>query len=180
MTQVISGTSSDLTTPNEEVVLNMLETNWPTTAFSPTASEIRFSTMGWTDTKTYQITTEHNDTKIENLSINGKYQKHEAKVNVHLWIRSSVDQRPQSAYDMINKTEQIINENMTNVSHGITSIKITRNFGNIESAASMKIEKDFDNIKSITFATSKISSEIAQSLWHTQAEVILTYFKAIT
>lgn len=168
MPQVIAGTASDLLTPNEKVVLDIIEQNYPTSGFSIPKTDVNFSLMGYDGQKDYAISTEYLITNIEPISLGrNRLERYLVDVGVHIWVRRAVEERPPEIYDLMRKVEEIMNERRNSMPFGITALLVKSAFTAIEF------------ISTPTFGGSLLPEQ-QQSIWHTQTTVQLLYHKHIT
>ena len=173
---VIAGQQLDIQRSPEKIVLDLIKYRWPQSQEGevPPKDQISFSLFGWMGRKNYQISIEPSGAPLLTQLSFGEplLVRYMDPILVHVWILRNSDEVPDSIHHITQKIEQIINENMTNVGYGITSITLMSPFSAIES-------REFFSQDSGGLRTS-FQNPTEISLWHSQAIVELLYFKYIT
>lgn len=170
---VIAGQQLDIQTSPERIVRDLIKYRWPEvqTGSLPPKEAITFALLGWAGRKSFQISVEPSGAPIlTNLSIGEPLLvRYTDPLIIHVWILKNSDEVPESIHHITQKVEQIINENMTNVGYGITSIQLTSPFSAIEQTTG-----------GLFNTGSGFLNQTEMSLWHSTAVVELLYFKYIT
>lgn len=168
MTTVVCGQLTDLPHPHEDIVMQMIKNRYPNSGVKPTKTSIYFSTMGWAGIKTFQISVEQNSAPmVTPLSFGrDRIERYIVPIVVHIWVRRNDDRKPKTVFTLAQQIESIINENTTNAGYGITSVRIVEGFATLEASS--------------FFSGGGFNNETEQSLWHTQCQVQILYFKQIT
>jgi len=169
----IAGQLLDIQSSPEKIVRDLIKYRWPDvqTGFLPPKDAITFALMGWAGRKSFQVSVEPAGAPVvTNLSIGDPLLvRYVDPMIVHVWILKNSDEVPDSIHHITQKVEQIINENMTNVGYGITSIQLMAPFSAIEQTSG-----------GIFNSGSGFQNQTEMSLWHSTAVVELLYFKVIT
>lgn len=173
MPTVLAGTALDIQLAPEKIVRDLIKYRWPEiqTGAIPPKDAITFALLGWAGRKSFQISIEPAGAPIITpLSVGEPLlYRYVDPMIIHVWILKNSDEVPDSIHSVTQKTEQIINENMTNVGYGITSIQLTSPFSAIEQTSG-----------GLFNSGSGFLNQTEMSLWHSTAVVELLYFKYIT
>lgn len=175
MPTILAGQSLDIQRSPEKIVRDLIMYRWPQSQEGdvPAKDQISFSLFGWTGRKNYQISIEPSGAPMLTQLSFGEplLVRYQDPILLHVWILRNTDEVPDAIHHITQKVEQIINENMTNVGYGITSIQLMAPFSAIES-------REFFSQTGGVRTSFQNQTEI--SLWHSMAVCELLYFKYIT
>jgi hypothetical protein len=119
MPQVIAGQSTDLTKTVAQLVKELLEANWPTTAYDVLRADIGFGLGTWDDYGDIDIHVNAAEGESETYDIGGTFSKVTDPVVIHLFYRKNVEEIPDLVGKAQRKVEEIIKDNMRNLGQGI-------------------------------------------------------------
>lgn len=119
MPQIIAGTASNLTKTIAVLVKELLETNWPTSAYSPVASEIGFGIDTWDDYGDIDIHVNPSKSITLPFTIGGGYTSTKDTVTINVFVRSNQQEVPPTLGNAERKVEEIINDNGTSLGEGV-------------------------------------------------------------
>lgn len=123
MTQIIAGTVSDLTKTVSQLVKELLESNWPTSAFDPLASDVGFGLDTWDDYGDIDIHVTANQMVSQPSSIGWTQSKVMDSVIISLFVRKNQQEIPVNMGNAQRKIEGIIKDNATGLGQGVTAIR---------------------------------------------------------
>jgi len=123
MPQVIAGTASDLTNTIAELVKNLLETNWPTSAYDPLKSEVDFGLDTWNDYGDIDIMVNADKCTSQPATIGWTYSAITESVTINLFVRKNTQAIPSSLGSAQRKIESIIKDNAASLGQGVTAIR---------------------------------------------------------
>ena len=123
MPQVIAGTASDLTKTVSQLVKELLENNWPTSAYNPMKSEIGFGLGSWDDYGDIDIHVQADRAESRPFTLGWRYNKVRDPVLIHLYIRSNTEELPSNMGNAQRKIEEIIKDNATSLGEGIQMLR---------------------------------------------------------
>jgi hypothetical protein len=119
MPQVIAGQGTDLTKSVAQLVKELLETNWPTTAYDVLKSDIGFGMGSWDDYGDIDIHVNPAEGESETYDIGGTFSKVTDPVVINLYYRKNVEEIPDLVGKAMRKAEEIIKDNMRTLGQGI-------------------------------------------------------------
>jgi len=126
MPTVIAGQVSDLTKTVAVLVKELLYNNWPTTAFTPLRSNVRFGNGTFDKYRDLHIHVNRIEGDSEPYTADGTYTKIIDPVSIHIFVRKNSDEVPDTLGIMQRKVEEIIRSNMSTLGQGITLIIFDR------------------------------------------------------
>lgn len=119
MPQVIAGTASNLTKTIAVMVKELLETNWPTSAYSPLQSEIGFGIDTWDDYGDIDIHVNPSKSHSIPFTIGWAYTETKDTVTINVFVRSNQHEVPPTLGSTERKIEEIITDNATTLGDGV-------------------------------------------------------------
>ena len=119
MPQVIAGTASDLTKTVSVLVKELLETNWPTSAFDPLKADIGFGIDTWDDYGDIDIHVNPDRSLSAPFTIGWGYSRVVDRVSIHLYVRKVQEEVPANMGNAERRIEQIIKDNATTLGQGV-------------------------------------------------------------
>lgn len=122
MPQVIAGQGSDLTKTVAKLVKELLENNWPTSAYDPLKSEIDFSLGTWNAYGDIDISVMPDSGESLPYDTSGGYSKVTDPVLIKLWVRKNAEEIPDTVGSAQRKIEEIIKDNLRTLGQGITML----------------------------------------------------------
>lgn len=124
MTQIIAGTVSDLTKTVAQLVKELLENNWPTSAFDPLKSEIGFGLDTWDDYGDIDIHVTADKSVSQPITIGWGMSKVMDSVLVRLFVRKNQEEIPTNMGNAQRKIEAIIKDNAADgLGQGINALR---------------------------------------------------------
>ena len=124
MPQVIAGTASDLTKTVSQLVKELLENNWPTSAFDPLKTDIGFGLDTWDDYGDIDIhVTEANRVLSTPYSIGWGYSKVIDPVRIDLYVRKAQEEIPANMGNAQRKIEEIVKDNAATLGQGVQILR---------------------------------------------------------
>lgn len=109
--QIIAGTASDLTKTVAQLVKELLENNWPTSAFDPLKSEIGFGLDTWDDYGDIDIHVVAGPSTSQPDTIGWFRSKVVDSVVIHLYVRKNQEEIPINMGNAQRKIEEIVKDN---------------------------------------------------------------------
>src|SRR5580765_5591044 len=123
MPQIVAGTASALTKTIAKMVKELLETNWPTSAYDPVAADIGFGLDTWDNYGDIDIHVTPDRTNSVPSTIGWTYSKVTENVFVTLYVRKNTDTIPDSFGSAQRMIEQIIKDNAASLGQGVTMLR---------------------------------------------------------
>jgi hypothetical protein len=123
MPQIIAGTASDLTKTVAQLVKELLENNWPTSAYNPLKSEIGFGLGTWDEYGDIDIHIQSERGVSRPFTIAWKYSMIIDPVLIHLYMKSNTEEIPPNMGNAQRKIEEIIKDNMSSLGQGISILR---------------------------------------------------------
>jgi len=123
MPQVIAGTASDLTKTVSQLVKELLENNWPTSAYDPLKSAIGFGLGTWDDYGDIDIHVQSERGQSKPFFIGWKYSMIVDPVLIHLYVKSNTEEIPSNMGNAQRKIEEIIKDNASSLGQGIQILR---------------------------------------------------------
>jgi hypothetical protein len=120
MTQIVAGTGSALTKTVSQLVKELLETNWPTSAYDPLNTDIGFGLDTWDDYGDIDIHVTADKVVSAPDTIGWGRSKVTEAVFVNLFVRKNTDQIPTNMGNAQRKIEEIIKDNAASLGQGVT------------------------------------------------------------
>jgi hypothetical protein len=121
--QIIAGTASDLTKTVSVLVKEVLENQWPISAFDPVKADIGFGLDTWDDYGDIDIHVAADRTLSRPTTIGWRYSKVIDTVTVNLFVRKVQDEIPQNMGNAQRKIEEIIKDNAGSLGDGVQMIR---------------------------------------------------------
>lgn len=122
--QIIAGTASDLTKTVAQLVKELLESNWPTSAFDPLASEIGFGLDTWDDYGDIDIHVTSGQSVSQPNVIGWSRSRVMDSVNIALFVRKNQQEIPLNMGNAQRKIEEIIKDNAAGgLGQGVTILR---------------------------------------------------------
>lgn len=123
MPQIVAGTASALTKTISKMVKELLETNWPTSAYDPLASDIGFGLDTWDNYGDIDIHVTPDRTSSVPATIGWTYSKVTENVFITLYVRKNSDTVPDSFGAGQRMIEQIIKDHAASLGQGVTMLR---------------------------------------------------------
>jgi hypothetical protein len=124
MPLVIAGTASDLTKTVSELVKELLENNWPTSAYNPLKSEIGFGLGTWDEYGDIDIHVQADRGVSRAATIGWRYTMVTDPVLIHLYVKSNTEEIPPNMGNAQRKIEEIVKVNAaTGLGQGIQVLR---------------------------------------------------------
>lgn len=123
MTQIVTGTASDLTVTVASLVKTLLETNWPASGYDPIASDIGFGLERWDDYGDIDIHVVPDRTISKPWTLGWKYSQVTESVYINLYVRRNLETIPPSVGGAQRMIESIIKDNAANLGQGIPALR---------------------------------------------------------
>jgi hypothetical protein len=123
MPQVVAGTVSDLTKAVTQLVKELLENNWPTSAFDPLKTDIGFGLDTWDNYGDIDIHVTANQQISEPYTIGWSQSRIRDSVIISLFVRKNQQEIPVNMGNAQRKVEEIIKDNATALGQGVTAIR---------------------------------------------------------
>lgn len=163
---VLAGQSFDLQEAPENIVKEFIRDRWPNAkvGYIPAKDEITFSLFGWSGRKSYQISIESfSAATTTELGIGrDQWTQYKDPLYLHVFMIKNYDEVPPQMHNMTQKAEQIVRENITNVGHGISSIRLV---------------SPFSAVNEMMAYTGNFPNQTEVSLWTSRATVELLYYR---
>lgn len=122
MPQVISGTGTDLTKTVAKLVKELLENNWPTSAYDPVKADIGFGNGIWDDYGDIDIHVNTETSESRPVVMGGTVSEIFDPVTIHIYVKKNTDEVPDTLGSAQRKAEEIIKDNMSGLGQGIPII----------------------------------------------------------
>lgn len=119
MPQIIAGTGADLSKTVAQLVKELLENNWPTSAFDPLKADVKFGLDSWDDYGDIQIHVNAGTVTSLPYTLGGDYSKVTDSAVIHLFVRKVQEEIPLNMGNAQRKIEEIIKDNIRNLGQGI-------------------------------------------------------------
>lgn len=119
MTEIVAGTVSGLTKTVSVLVKELLESQWPVTAFDPLASDIGFGLDVWDNYGDVDIHVTADRVTSETATIGAKYSRVAEAVYITLYVRKNAQEIPPNMGAAQRMIEQIVKDNATALGQGI-------------------------------------------------------------
>lgn len=123
MTQIITGTTSDLTKTVAQLVKELLENNWPTVGFDPLKSDIGFGLDVWDDYGDIDIHVTAGPSVSSPATLGWTYSRIIDAAVITLYVRKNVDFIPTNMGNAQRKIEEIIKDNASALGQGIMMLR---------------------------------------------------------
>jgi hypothetical protein len=123
MPQVIAGQGTDLTKTVAQLVKELLENNWPTSAYNPLKSEIGFGLGTWDNYGDIDIHVQAERGISRPFTIGWQYSQVLDPVLIHLFVRSNTEELPVNMGNAQRKIEEIIKDNATALGQGVQMLR---------------------------------------------------------
>lgn len=123
MPQIIAGTASDLTKTVSQLVKELLENQWPISAFDPLKTDIGFGLDTWDDYGDIDIHVAADRTLSRPSTIGWTYSKVIDTVAINLFVRKVQEEIPQNMGNAQRKIEEIIKDNAAALGQGVQMLK---------------------------------------------------------
>ena len=123
MPQIIAGTASDLTKTVSQLVKELLENNWPTSAFDPLKTDIGFGTDTWDDYGDIDIHVNPDAASSKPATIGWGYSQVVDPVFIHLFVRANQQEIPVNAGNAQRKIEEIVKDNAGALGQGVQILR---------------------------------------------------------
>ena len=121
--QIIAGQGSDLTKAIPQLVKELLENNWPTSAYDPLKSEIDFGLDTGNNYGDIDIHVNGDKGFSTPMTLGWTRRTFNDPVLVHLYVRKNQEEIPTSMGNAQRKIEEIINDNAAALGQGVTAIR---------------------------------------------------------
>jgi hypothetical protein len=124
MPQIIAGQGSDLSKTVAQLVKELLENNWPTSAYDPLKSDIGFGMGTWDSYGDIDIHVNADKSISSPLTIGWSRSQIYDPVTINLFIKTNQENAPPT--NMITaktKIEEIIKDNAAALGQGITALR---------------------------------------------------------
>jgi hypothetical protein len=121
--QIIAGTASDLTKAIPQLVKELLENNWPTSAYDPLKSEIDFGLDTWNNYGDIDIHVKADKSFSTPQTIGWSRSMINDPVLIHLFVKKNQEEIPTSMGNAQRKIEEIIKDNAASLGQGVTAIR---------------------------------------------------------
>lgn len=123
MPQIIAGQASDLTKTVSQLVKELLENNWPTSAYDPLKAEIGFGTDTWDDYGDIDIHVNPGLVFSRPTTIAWRYSRVEDRVLINLFVRANQQEIPVNAGNAQRKIEEIVKDNAGSLGQGVQMLR---------------------------------------------------------
>jgi hypothetical protein len=123
MPQIIAGQGSDLTKAVPQLVKELLENNWPTSAYDPLKSEIDFGLDTWNNYGDIDIHVKADKSFSVPQTIGWGRSMINDPVLIHLFVKKNQEEIPTSMGNAQRKIEEIIKDNAAALGQGVTAIR---------------------------------------------------------
>ena len=123
MPQVIAGTGVPLSKTIAKLVKELLENNWPTSAYDPLKADIGFGLGTWDDYGDIDIHVNTDVSTSQAEDSGGTYTKIIDPVLIKIYVRKNADEIPDNIGNAQRKAEEIIKDNMRTLGQGIPLIR---------------------------------------------------------
>lgn len=123
MTQIISGTGSDLTVTVASLVKDLLEANWPVSGYDPIKSDIGFGLERWDDYGDIDIHVVPDRVFSQPITLGWKYSQVTEYVYINVYVRKNQQTIPTSLGGAQRMVESIIKDNAKNLGQGINELR---------------------------------------------------------
>ena len=123
MPQVIAGTASDLTKTVSQLVKELLENNWPTSAFDPLKADIGFGLDTWDDYGDLDIHVGADRGISVPHTIGWARTKVTDPVVINLFVRKVQEEIPANMGNAQRKIEEIIKDNAATLGQGVQILR---------------------------------------------------------
>lgn len=123
MPQIIAGTGTDLTKTVSQLVKELLETNWPTSAFDPLNTDIGFGLDTWDDYGDIDIHVTADKSFSMPDTIGWIRSKVTDPVLITLFVRKNTDFIPVNMGNAQRKIEEIVKDNAASLGQGIPILR---------------------------------------------------------
>lgn len=123
MPQVIAGQGADLTKTVSQLVKELLEAQWPTSAFDPLKADIGFGTDTWDDYGDIDIHVNPDRATSSPFTIGWKYSMVVDPVLINLFVRANQHEIPVNAGNAQRKIEEIVKDNAASLGQGVQMLK---------------------------------------------------------
>lgn len=123
MPQVIAGTASDLTKTVSQLVKELLENNWPTSAFDPLKADIGFGVDWWDDYGDIDIHVNQDRGSSRPATIGWSYSMVVDPVLINLFVRANKDEIPSNMGNAQRKIEEIVKDNAASLGQGVQMLR---------------------------------------------------------
>ena len=124
MPQVIAGTSVDFDKTRPKMVKELLENNWPTSAFDPLKADIGFGLDTWDNYGDIDIHVNADNAFSEPYTTDGRMSRNTDGVIIHLYVRRNVEELPDNMGNAQQKIEEIIKDNIGSLGTGVLADKL--------------------------------------------------------
>jgi hypothetical protein len=121
--QIIAGQGSDLTKTVAQLIKELLENNWPTSAFDPLKSDIGFGLDTWDDYGDIDIHVNADRSISEPMTIGWGRSKIMDPVSIHLFVRKNQEEIPSNMGNAQRKIEEIVKDNAAALGQGVTALR---------------------------------------------------------
>jgi hypothetical protein len=123
MPQIIAGTGTDLTKTVAQLVKELLENNWPTSAFDPLKTDIGFGLDTWDDYGDIDIHVKADKMASIPMTLGWTRSMINDSVAVNLYVRKNADEIPLNMGNAQRKIEEIVKDNAAALGQGVTAIR---------------------------------------------------------
>ena len=123
MPQIIAGTGTDLTKTVSQLVKELLENNWPTSAFDPLKVDIKFGLDTWDNYGDIQLHVNADKSTSIPSTLGWNRSQVMDTVAIHLYVRKNQEEIPLNMGNAQRKIEEIIKDNAASLGQGVTAIR---------------------------------------------------------
>src|SRR5215510_11622762 len=123
MPQVVSGTASPLTSSVTKLVRDLLENNWPTSAYDPLRSDIGFGLSTWDDYGDIDIHVTQDRVVSVPDTIGWGRSKVTEPALITLFLRKNQQEIPATFGNAQRMIEQIVKDNAASLGQGIAMLR---------------------------------------------------------
>ena len=123
MPQVIAGQGTDLTKTVSQLVMELLQNNWPTSAFDPLKTDVKFGTDTWDDYGDIQIHVNPDRGSSMPTTIGWRYSQVTDPVRINLFMRANQEQIPVNSGNAQRKIEEIVKDNAASLGQGVQILR---------------------------------------------------------
>lgn len=123
MPQQIAGQGADLTKTVSQLVKELLEAQWPTSAFDPLKTDIKFGLDIWDDYGDIQMHINQDRGLSSPDTIGWGRSRVIDPVLINLFMRANQEQIPSNFGNTQRKIEEIIKDNAANLGQGVQMLR---------------------------------------------------------
>ena len=123
MPQVIAGQVSDLTKTVSQLVKELLEAQWPTSAYDPLKTDIGFGLDTWDGYGDIDIHVNPGLALSRPTTIGWRYSQVVDRVRINLFVRANQQEIPVNAGNAQRKIEEIVKDNAGSLGQGVQILR---------------------------------------------------------